>query len=198
MLKEIETRRSIRFFRPDPIPREAMEEILRAGLLAPSPKNRQPWRFIVISGAAKEEMLRAMAEGIDRAERGEGLLRPQPGYIENARFTMEAMRAAPVTVIVVNPLGRDLRREWTAEEKVNELSNVQAAGAAAENMALEARALGIGSLWNGNIFFAYDEIKAWLATEGEPVLAMSFGCSAREDLRPLPKKGLPEAAEWRD
>lgn len=198
MLKEIETRRSIRYFKPDPIPREAMEEILRAALLAPSPKNRQPWRFIVISGAAKEEMLRVMAEGVGRAERGEGLLRPQPGYIGNARFTMEAMRAAPVTVIVVNPIGRDLRSDWSAEEKVNELSNVQAVGAAAENMALEARALGIGSLWNGNIFFAYDELTEWLGTEGEMVLAMSFGYSAKEGLRPLPKMGLAEAAEWRE
>lgn len=51
-------------------------------------------------------------------------------------------------------------------------------GAAAENMALIALEMGIGSLWNGNIFFAYDELKNWLDA-GEMVLAISFGAIRR-------------------
>lgn len=43
------------------------------------------------------------------------------------------------------------------------MSDVQSIGAAAENMALMAAEMGIGSLWNGNIFFAYDELKTgWM------------------------------------
>lgn len=142
MIEAIYTRRSIRYFKDEPLPEEALAEILRAGMQAPSPKNRQPWRFLVISGASKEAMLAAMAKGIERSAAGEGLLTPLPGYIENARFTLRAMGEAPVTVIAVNPLGRSPLAEWTAEDKINELSNVQAVGAAAENMALAAGGSG--------------------------------------------------------
>lgn len=70
--------------------------------------------------------------------------------------------------------------------KIHELSDVQAIGAAAENMALIAAEMGIGSLWNGNIFFAYDELKNWLDA-GEMVLAMSFGYPAHHP-SPLNRK----------
>ncbi len=42
------TRRSIRSFKPDPIEREQVEELVRAGMYAPSAVNCQPWHFIVI------------------------------------------------------------------------------------------------------------------------------------------------------
>jgi nitroreductase len=44
----IEKRRSIRKFKPDPVPDELINQILEAGRLAPSGTNRQPWRFQVI------------------------------------------------------------------------------------------------------------------------------------------------------
>jgi len=42
------TRRSIRAFKPDPIDREMVEEMIRAGMYAPSAVNCQPWHFILI------------------------------------------------------------------------------------------------------------------------------------------------------
>lgn len=48
-LKEvIASRRSIRKFRPDPIPDSFINELLEAARLAPSGTNLQPWRFIVV------------------------------------------------------------------------------------------------------------------------------------------------------
>ena len=44
----IEQRRSIRAYQPKAVPHTALEDILRAGMLAPSAKNAQPWRFIVV------------------------------------------------------------------------------------------------------------------------------------------------------
>ena len=41
-------RRSIRNYRPDPIPEEHIELILEAGRQAPSAGNRQPWHFVVV------------------------------------------------------------------------------------------------------------------------------------------------------
>lgn len=48
IMNEILERRSVRIFKPDPVEREKLERILEAGRLAPSAKNRQEWRFIVI------------------------------------------------------------------------------------------------------------------------------------------------------
>ncbi len=44
----IEKRRSIRRFKPDPVPDEAITELLLAARLAPSGCNAQPWRFKIV------------------------------------------------------------------------------------------------------------------------------------------------------
>jgi len=54
----IKQRRSIRRFKPDPVPREAIKEMLEAARLAPSGSNRQPWRFIVVTDAEEKKKLR--------------------------------------------------------------------------------------------------------------------------------------------
>ena len=50
MIREIENRRSIRKYKPDEIERKLIEEIIYSASLAPSAKNRQPWKFIVYQG----------------------------------------------------------------------------------------------------------------------------------------------------
>ncbi|OHD57101.1 MAG: hypothetical protein A2Y33_09255 [Spirochaetes bacterium GWF1_51_8] len=44
----IYTRRSIRHYRPEQVPSEMIDLILRAGMAAPSAGNQQPWHFVVI------------------------------------------------------------------------------------------------------------------------------------------------------
>ncbi len=48
MEEVIETRCSIRHFRPDDVPDELIRQVLEAARLAPSASNIQPWRFLVI------------------------------------------------------------------------------------------------------------------------------------------------------
>ena len=43
-------RRSIRGYKPDPVPREIIEDVLRLAMRAPSSMNTQPWNFYVITG----------------------------------------------------------------------------------------------------------------------------------------------------
>jgi nitroreductase len=54
LLPEIFNRQSIRSFTSRPVEDDQIERILEAGRIAPSAKNRQPWRFVVIT----EESLR--------------------------------------------------------------------------------------------------------------------------------------------
>ncbi|MEW6602040.1 MAG: nitroreductase family protein [Nitrospirota bacterium] len=52
----IRTRQSIRGFKPEPVPKEILTEILETALRSPSYKNTQPWEVIVLSGRKKEEL----------------------------------------------------------------------------------------------------------------------------------------------
>ncbi len=47
-LKAIMTRRSVRDFIHDPVSKEDVQDLLKAGMQAPSAKNEQPWHFVVI------------------------------------------------------------------------------------------------------------------------------------------------------
>ena len=56
-----ERRRSIRGFTTEPVPRAAMDEILRVAGLAPSAFNAQPWRFVVVESPEAKARLAAAA-----------------------------------------------------------------------------------------------------------------------------------------
>ena len=58
MIQEIKARRSVRKFKPDGIPKAAVDEIVLAGSLAPSAKNRQPWKFTITEGNPKRSFVR--------------------------------------------------------------------------------------------------------------------------------------------
>ena len=60
MIREIENRRSIRKYKPDEIERKLIEEIIYSASLAPSAKNRQPWKFIVYQGEEKDKLVDVM------------------------------------------------------------------------------------------------------------------------------------------
>lgn len=56
-MKAIYTRRSIRHYRPDPVPDEMVTEVIRAGMNAPSAGNEQPWEFLVIYDRSKIDLI---------------------------------------------------------------------------------------------------------------------------------------------
>ena len=51
VLQAISERRSHRVYKEDQLPEEVLSAILRAGLEAPSARNRQPWHFSVVQDA---------------------------------------------------------------------------------------------------------------------------------------------------
>ena len=65
------SRRSLRAFRPDPVPRETVERILALASRAPSGTNIQPWSVYVVAGAVRERLVEAMlAEFMQHGEEG--------------------------------------------------------------------------------------------------------------------------------
>jgi nitroreductase len=195
MLNTIAARRSIRKYKPIPVPQSLIEEVLNAGLLAPSSKNRQPWHFTVVTGQAKEEMLKTMENGLLREEKTPLL----PGcrqYLGGARHTLEVMRQAPVTIFITNTLGLNLSSPLTEEDRIYEICNAQSIGAAIQNMTLAAADLGLGSLWICDIFFAYEELERWLNTKGTLFAALTLGYPD-ESPSARPRKALSELIDWK-
>jgi len=55
-------RRSIRGYKPDPVPQELIKEVLALAMRAPSSMNTQPWNFYVITGAPLDRIRQGNTE----------------------------------------------------------------------------------------------------------------------------------------
>jgi len=64
ILEALVTRKSVRGFKPDPVPREILREILQASGRAPSAVNSQPWEFFVLAGDVIENVKRGNIEKV--------------------------------------------------------------------------------------------------------------------------------------
>ncbi len=62
VMEAIRTRRSVRSYEDRPVEDEKLEAVLEAGRLAPSAKNRQEWRFVVVRNAETRAKLMAAAK----------------------------------------------------------------------------------------------------------------------------------------
>lgn len=119
VIQNILTRTSIRRFSPQPVNEDTLNIILQAAMAAPSGKNAQPWKFIVVTDKAK------------RQEIGRQLSNVGTGKMGNA----------PVAIIVCG----DSAKFW--EEKPDYW--IQDCSAATENILLAAHACGLGAVWCG-------------------------------------------------
>ena len=95
MIQEIGNRRSIRKYKEDKISKKLLEEIIYSATLAPSAKNRQPWKFIVYQGKEKEKLVDIMRQGIN-SEKVTHTLMPEWAFaIPDAENTVRIMQEAP-------------------------------------------------------------------------------------------------------
>ncbi len=171
-------RRSIRKYKSDAVPKDALHRILQAGILAPSGMNRQPWKFFVVQGEKRADMIAILNEGLSNREK-------EGKNISGARHSFEVMAQAPTTVLIYRP---NRKAPWLAdsmEQYFRDLVDVQSIGAAIQNMILTAEELGIGSLWVCDIFSAQAEISAWLGESTEMIAALCLGYA---DEHPVARK----------
>jgi nitroreductase len=161
-LRVIQSRRSIRKYKAEPITEAELQAILQAAIYAPSARNQQGWHFTVIRDPAtmsrlkdtlKENMLSSGIEFfVERAR--------EPGFV--------AFHDAPMLIII------------SADERAG-FSPIDC-GAAAENIALAAESLNIGTclMTSSRLLFAADadgELKKALGIpEGyQHVCALTLG-----------------------
>ena len=187
----IQARRSIRKFKDEPVPEEDVREILHAATLAPSGKNRQPWRFVVVRGEQRDEMVQVMQEGIEK-------LKEQGVETGSSEWTMKVMAQAPVTIFIFDPYQAN-EADWDRDfvDFLGDTVDIQSIGAAIQNMLLAAVDKGLGTLWICDVFYAYPELCNWLDEDHLMVAAVSVGYPDEEP-DPRPRKSVDEITRWVD
>jgi nitroreductase len=129
----VRSQRGVRLYKPDPVPDEAIEQILRAAVRAPSASNRQTWRFIVIRDrAVKRELGRLYLEGQRRGRNLPSTPTPPPGEPLSFAFAMEEV---PVLIMAC------MDRVHASRPSLNGASIYPAF----QNLMLAAAALGLGT-----------------------------------------------------
>ena len=61
-LQALTTRRSVRVYRADPVPRDLIEQVLEAARQAATANNEQPWEFVVVADRAMRQRLTAATD----------------------------------------------------------------------------------------------------------------------------------------
>ncbi len=56
LIEAIRSRRSIRSFKPDPVPRQVLEQLIEISQWSPSGSNSQPWDFAILGGKMLDEI----------------------------------------------------------------------------------------------------------------------------------------------
>lgn len=192
----IAERRSIRKYNSQGVNREQIETIVEAARLAPSAKNRQPWKYIVYTEKEKGKLLDVMEKALKK-EQIEHTLLPQSAFgLEDAFHTLRIMREAPVIIIVINTNGRSPYEPVNADQRVAEICDSLSIGASIENMLLKATDLGLGTLWIANTCFAYKDLVRFIKEPGQLIGAVALGY-ADEHPNPRPRKKLEDILEYK-
>lgn len=121
VLSLLKGRRSIRRYRPDPVPDEMIEQLLEAGRWAPSASNRQPWQFIVV--------------------RDEAILKQVAQHAAYYFIRWAHVEEAPLLLVLCGDARNRIYRQFLHED----------IGLAGSQIMLQAHALGLGTCWIGGL-----------------------------------------------
>src|SRR5687768_1343974 len=128
----INRRTSVRRFRSDPLPREVIEQVLDCAVRAPNHKLTEPWRFAVLTDAARDRFAEIRA--------GHRLKRFDDPTSREASAAADKVRReareTPAYIVVMSAVNPD---EITREE------DYAATMMAIANLTIAAQSLGLGT-----------------------------------------------------
>lgn len=159
-------RRSCRKFFPRPVEPDKINKILECAIHAPSPKNSQPWEFIVTSNPLYNQKVRAATEA------AKDKVAARSGWKWIPHFKVDFITEAPVLIVVVgdpNVYGGEHFLD------VPSPGYQQGCSAAIQNMSLAAYALGLQSLWLS--LFEKADVRAIfdIPAEKDPIAVLCIG-----------------------
>jgi nitroreductase len=181
LLAAIHTRHSVHAFLPDPPPRDLIETLLDSAVQAPNHHRNRPWRFVVLTGAARERLGQVMAAS----------------YL--ARFpdapapTLEVERRRPLRAPVLIAVGIDP----PDGPKIFASENLCAGAAAVENLLLAAHALGLGAIWRTGAAATDPAVKAFLGfSPDQTLIAIVYLGYPQPGLEPSPRHSFDDRTTW--
>jgi len=188
----LQGRQSIRRYQPAKPPGASIRAIFESVAHAPSAHNRQPWRYMVVSGpAAKEQLALAMGRRLaaDRGQDGDadGLIR------QDVRRSYERITGAPAVIMVALTMAEMDRYPDERRMQAEYLMAVQSTAMATQNLLLAAHAEGLGTCWMCAPLFCPDDVKAALSlpADWEPQGLITLGYPAQPG-RNKPRKPVSE------
>jgi nitroreductase len=131
-ISAITGRTSVRRFRPDPVPRAVIERLLECAVRAPNHKLTEPWRFVVLTGGARDRFADIRASHRLKRFADPSSAEAQAGADKVRRETRET----PAYVVIMSALNPD---EITREE------DYAATMMAIANLMVAAQSLGLGT-----------------------------------------------------
>ena len=174
----IKDRRSIRKYTSEDVPDELIEDLIESARLAPSAKNRQPWKFVIVKNNLKNQIADIMIKNEEREER-------KADTNSSVKFTAGIMKDAPILILVLKEYDED----WT-------IGDALSIGGAIEHICLRATDLGLGSLWIRDTVYTQREIVKLIGYENmEMISAISIGYP-NQSPKQRPRKELKEILEW--
>jgi PPOX class probable F420-dependent enzyme len=177
-------RRSVRAFRPDPVPRALIERVLDAARWAPSPHGRQPWRFAVITEPERKARL-ADAMG-DTWQATLAMDNEDPAVVARRLANSHArIREAPALILLCLYTA-DLDHYPDPDRQAAETTMaIQSLGAAAQTLLLTAYRLGLDGGWMCAPLFCPDTVREALDLPPAliPHALLPLGYAAKEPKR---------------
>ncbi len=157
-LELVKSRRSIRRFKPEPIPDEYVDKIIEAARWAPSGSNSQSWEFVVVKKQElKDGIVRFFEEGSALAYRMELTRAPErrhPAFAKPPGGT-PGFASAPVFILVCGDLRTQNAFPLSVVLQRKQITFNSNQANAILCMHLAATALGLGSQWVSTTAFAY-------------------------------------------
>jgi F420 biosynthesis protein FbiB-like protein len=152
----LRTRRSIRRFKPDPVPASVIESILHTASFAPSAHNRQPWRFAVVTDSAiKTQLGEAITLKMRADMQAEGA--DESDIEKRVTTSLRRMDEAPLVIVLCRDK-TDVRAD-TPEEAI---MGIQSTALAGLQLLLAAHAEGVGGNWICWALYAQEATRAAL------------------------------------
>ncbi len=188
-LEFVRSRRSIRKFRKDPLPREALGRIIEAASWAPSASNRQDWEFTIITSPTTkkkmEDIVRNCWESIlDKSQTG-AVKEELERYTKNFDWFSQA----PVLIAISAKKPETFLCHLVGEVADDVAGTGISAAMAAQNLMLAAHTFGIGSCCTTGPLAAQGSLKdlLGLGKRRKIVCLIALGYPAEQPEAPLRK-----------
>lgn len=158
LLAFLRTRRSVRRFKPDPVPDSVLRDILHTATFAPSAHNRQPWRFVVLTdSSAKIHLSDAMAEEFQRDLQKDQV--PSEEIAKRVNRSRERITGAPIVIILCLDMSEMDEYPDTRRKKAEYIIATQSAANAGMQLLLAAHAEGLAGVWVCSPMFAQETVQ---------------------------------------